>query len=331
MILDIGPQTVPRSRRSSPRLAPSSGTDQSAYSVRCLRRRDARARTRDRRFEGVFDRRWWRHAGCNREAWRRRPHWLHLDPAARFSNFSKARRFLPSRSSSSVRRAESRRRRSFSSETLDATLDQNSRHARSGQQLRRRADANARCRRRRRTAEFFAWDRGGPRGARTHGARFGAIVGPRGRDHGGPAGPKIRIGKFAAGKVVLKTGQQFTLDAARDLGDEEGVGLDYKELTHDVAPGVILLLNDGLIRARRVGPRHRDRHARRGRRRSVEQQRHQPHGRRPDGTRADGQGHGRHEDRGRDRRGIPGRLLSEEQGRHVHGAPAAAPPEEGHS
>ena len=63
-------------------------------------------------------------------------------------------------------------------------------------------------------------------------------------------GPKIRIGKFAAGKVVLKTGQQFTLDAARDLGDEEGVGLDYKELTHDVAPGVILLLNDGLIRLR---------------------------------------------------------------------------------
>ena len=51
-------------------------------------------------------------------------------------------------------------------------------------------------------------------------------------------GPKIRIGKFAAGKVVLKPGQQFTLDAARDLGDEEGVGLDYKELTHDVAPGV---------------------------------------------------------------------------------------------
>ena len=63
-------------------------------------------------------------------------------------------------------------------------------------------------------------------------------------------GPKIRIGKFAAGKVVLKTGQQFTLDAARELGDEEGVGLDYKELTHDVAPGVILLLNDGLIRLR---------------------------------------------------------------------------------
>jgi len=63
-------------------------------------------------------------------------------------------------------------------------------------------------------------------------------------------GPKIRIGKFAGGKVFLKTGQTFTLDATRDLGDEEGVGLDYKELPHDVAPGVILLLNDGLIRLR---------------------------------------------------------------------------------
>jgi len=63
-------------------------------------------------------------------------------------------------------------------------------------------------------------------------------------------GPKIRVGKFAGGKVTLKTGQAFTLDATRDLGDEEGVGLDYKELPHDVAPGVILLLNDGLIRLR---------------------------------------------------------------------------------
>ena len=67
-------------------------------------------------------------------------------------------------------------------------------------------------------------------------------------------GPKIRIGKFAGGKVFLKTGQTFTLDATRDLGDEEGVGLDYKELPHDVAPGVILLLNDGLISELRARP-----------------------------------------------------------------------------
>ena len=40
-------------------------------------------------------------------------------------------------------------------------------------------------------------------------------------------GPKIRIGKFASGKVVLKAGQQFTLDAARELGDEAAVGKEH--------------------------------------------------------------------------------------------------------
>jgi pyruvate kinase len=63
-------------------------------------------------------------------------------------------------------------------------------------------------------------------------------------------GPKIRIGKFAAGKVLLKTGQTFVLDADCDVGNEERVGLDYKELPRDVAPGAVLLLDDGLIRLR---------------------------------------------------------------------------------
>ena len=61
-------------------------------------------------------------------------------------------------------------------------------------------------------------------------------------------GPKIRVGKFAAGKVELHAGQQFVLDAECELGDEQRVGLDYKELPQDVAPGAVLLLNDGLIR-----------------------------------------------------------------------------------
>jgi pyruvate kinase len=63
-------------------------------------------------------------------------------------------------------------------------------------------------------------------------------------------GPKIRVGKFANGKVTLKTGQRFILDADCELGNEERVGLDYKELPRDVAPGDVLLLNDGLIRLR---------------------------------------------------------------------------------
>jgi len=61
-------------------------------------------------------------------------------------------------------------------------------------------------------------------------------------------GPKIRIGKLANGKVTLKTGQRFVLDADCELGNEERVGLDYKELPRDVAPGDVLLLDDGLIR-----------------------------------------------------------------------------------
>jgi len=62
-------------------------------------------------------------------------------------------------------------------------------------------------------------------------------------------GPKIRIGRFVRGKVVLKEGQRFILDAAHpiDQGNEERVGLDYKELVRDVRAGDRLLLNDGLI------------------------------------------------------------------------------------
>ncbi|HIV73060.1 MAG TPA: pyruvate kinase [Candidatus Aquabacterium excrementipullorum] len=61
-------------------------------------------------------------------------------------------------------------------------------------------------------------------------------------------GPKIRVGKFTDGRVMLEPGQPFVLDASRTaLGDIEGVGLDYKELPRDVKAGDVLLLNDGLI------------------------------------------------------------------------------------
>jgi pyruvate kinase len=61
-------------------------------------------------------------------------------------------------------------------------------------------------------------------------------------------GPKIRIGKFADGKVQLEPGQAFVLDAECELGDATRVGLDYPELVRDVAPGAVLLLDDGLIK-----------------------------------------------------------------------------------
>ena len=60
-------------------------------------------------------------------------------------------------------------------------------------------------------------------------------------------GPKIRIGKFAGRKVLLKKGQPFILDPECRLGDSERVGLDYPELVDDVAAGDVLLLDDGRI------------------------------------------------------------------------------------
>ncbi len=60
-------------------------------------------------------------------------------------------------------------------------------------------------------------------------------------------GPKIRIGKFREGKIPLKPGDPFILDAACELGDGSRVGLDYKELPRDVKAGDVLLLDDGKI------------------------------------------------------------------------------------
>ena len=61
-------------------------------------------------------------------------------------------------------------------------------------------------------------------------------------------GPKIRVGKFAEGKVFLEHGQAFILDAARtELGDVHAVGLDYKSLPQEVKADDVLLLNDGII------------------------------------------------------------------------------------
>jgi pyruvate kinase len=60
-------------------------------------------------------------------------------------------------------------------------------------------------------------------------------------------GPKIRIGKFEQGRITLQGGKPFILDADRELGDEGGVGLDYKNLPKDVREGDTLLLDDGRI------------------------------------------------------------------------------------
>lgn len=62
-------------------------------------------------------------------------------------------------------------------------------------------------------------------------------------------GPKIRVSKFAEGKILLEKDQQFILDAelASGKGDIHAVGIDYKELPNDVESGDILLLDDGRV------------------------------------------------------------------------------------
>jgi pyruvate kinase len=60
-------------------------------------------------------------------------------------------------------------------------------------------------------------------------------------------GPKIRVGKFADGRITLEKGAPFVLDADCQMGNQETVGIDYKELPRDVKPGDVLLLDDGKI------------------------------------------------------------------------------------
>ena len=62
-------------------------------------------------------------------------------------------------------------------------------------------------------------------------------------------GPKIRISGFKNNKVKLTLGNQFTLDAnlSETEGNQQAVGLAYKELSNDLKAGNILLLDDGKI------------------------------------------------------------------------------------
>ncbi len=62
-------------------------------------------------------------------------------------------------------------------------------------------------------------------------------------------GPKIRVGRLEGDRTTLVPGQKFVLDGAMtELGTNERVGLDYKELARDVRPGDTLLINDGLLK-----------------------------------------------------------------------------------
>jgi pyruvate kinase len=60
-------------------------------------------------------------------------------------------------------------------------------------------------------------------------------------------GPKIRLGRFAEGPVLLERGDEFTITVDDIEGDQQICGTTYKGLTADVARGERILVDDGRV------------------------------------------------------------------------------------
>jgi len=61
-------------------------------------------------------------------------------------------------------------------------------------------------------------------------------------------GPKIRVGRFAAGQIELKPGAEFTITTDQAVvGDQHRVCTTYAQLPLDVKPGDQVLLDDGYL------------------------------------------------------------------------------------
>jgi pyruvate kinase len=63
-------------------------------------------------------------------------------------------------------------------------------------------------------------------------------------------GPKLRVGRFAGGRVHLSTGQSFTLDRDPTPGNARRVELPHPEILDAATAGTTLLLDDGKLRLR---------------------------------------------------------------------------------
>jgi pyruvate kinase len=61
-------------------------------------------------------------------------------------------------------------------------------------------------------------------------------------------GPKLRVGRFAEGKVQLVNGQSLRLDLDTTPGDASRVNLPHPEIIEALQPGMSLLLDDGRLR-----------------------------------------------------------------------------------
>ncbi len=71
-------------------------------------------------------------------------------------------------------------------------------------------------------------------------------------------GPKIRLGKFADGPVLLERGDEFTITTEDVPGDRSLVSTTYAGLAGDVSPGDRILVDDGRVTLEAVaveGPR----------------------------------------------------------------------------
>lgn len=61
-------------------------------------------------------------------------------------------------------------------------------------------------------------------------------------------GPEIRTGNFEGDKICVKAGQTFTLVADKEvIGNNEKAGITFADLYKDVKPGVVIMIDDGLI------------------------------------------------------------------------------------
>ncbi len=63
-------------------------------------------------------------------------------------------------------------------------------------------------------------------------------------------GPKLRVGRFAGGRVQLQTGQPFRLDLNPTPGNVGRVNLPHPEIISAASIGTSLLLDDGKLRLR---------------------------------------------------------------------------------
>ena len=61
-------------------------------------------------------------------------------------------------------------------------------------------------------------------------------------------GPEYRIKTFAAGKVTVAEGADFTFTVEDVEGDETKVSVNYKDLNKDLKPGDIVTVNNGMVK-----------------------------------------------------------------------------------